>query len=407
MSVVSAEQYYVIPLSVQKDGNDYMVGNAEIGEFYQFPEQGVKIIDMLKSGFSTPAIQARLQEEYQETVDVDGFVEQLTSIGFVHPEDQKLNVQARLEAVAHDSRRTFNVDPRIAKAIFSPPVLLCYLAVITYTGFAAINEPALRINFSAFYVETWRTPFLLLVLTLALVHVAWHEMGHMLAAARHGIKSKYGISNRLWMIVAESDLTGILTLPRAQRYFPMLAGVMVDVLWASLLTILIKVLLRSNASPFAVQLIQALVLDIVISIRWQFDVFVKTDLYFVVCNYFRHPDLDRDARAYLRDLLHRVTFGRYGTVAPGSFQSLNAVRVFSTIWLFGRALSFLVFFGVFLPTMAKYVISAAQLAMGGPRSVWIVMDAFGYVAIMLMMIGAGMFVWIKKMIAPSYKGEGS
>jgi putative peptide zinc metalloprotease protein len=396
MPVAGAEQYYVIPLSVQKDGNDYLVGNAEMGDFYQVPEQGVRILDMLKSGLAAPTIQARLLEEYQETVDVDGFVDQLTSIGFVHPEDQKLSVQARLEATAQDTRRTFNVDPRIARAIFSPPVLLCCLAVVIYAAVSAIHEPALRINFGAFYIETWRTPFLVLVLSLALVHVAWHEMGHMLAAARHGIKSKYGIGNRLWMIVAESDLTGILTLPRSQRYFPMLAGLMVDVLWASLLTILIEVLLWSSASPFAIQLVQALILDIIISIRWQFNVFVKTDVYFVICNYFRHPDLDRDARAYLRDLLHRMTLGRYGTVAPASFQNLNAVRVFSMIWLFGRALSFLVLFGVFLPTMAKYVISAVQLASGPPTSVWIVLDTFSYVAIMLTMIGAGMFVWIRK-----------
>jgi putative peptide zinc metalloprotease protein len=397
MSVADAEQYYVIPLSVQKDGNDYLVGNAEIGDFYQFPEQGVRILDMLRSGLAASAIQARLREEYQETVDVDGFVEQLASIGFVHPEDRKLSVQARLEATAHDTRRTFNVDPRIARAIFSPPVLLCYLAVVIYAAVSAINEPALRINFGAFYIETWRTPFLVLVLTLALVHVACHEMGHMLAAARHGIKSKYGIGNRLWIIVAESDLTGILTLPRSQRYFPMLAGSMVDVLWASLLTILIQILLWSSASPFAIQLVHALILDITISIRWQFNIFVKTDLYFVICNYFRHPDLDRDARAYLRDLAHRMTFGRYGTVAPRSFQTLNAVRVFSMIWLLGRAFSFLVLFGVFLPTTAKYVISAVQLASGPPTSIWILLDTFSYVAIMLTMIGAGMFVWIKNL----------
>jgi putative peptide zinc metalloprotease protein len=396
MSVAAVEQYYVIPLSVQKDGDDYLVGNAEMGDFYQFPEQGVRILDMLKSGLAAPTIQARLQDEYQETVDVDGFVEQLTSIGFIHPEDQKLTVQARLEATAHDTRRTFNMDPRIARAIFSPPALLCYLAVIIYAAVNAINEPALRINFGAFYIETWRTPFLVLVLTLAFVHVALHEMGHMLAAARHGIKSKYGIGNRLWMIVAESDLTGILTLPRSQRYFPMLAGPMVDVLWASLLTVLIQVLLWSSASPFAIQLVQALILDIVISIRWQLNIFVKTDIYFVICNYFRHPDLDRDARAYLRDLLHWMTFGRYGAVAPASFQNLTAVRVFSMIWLFGRALSFLVLFGVFLPTMAKYVIFGVQLANGPPTSVWIVLDTFSYVAIMLTMIGAGMFVWVRK-----------
>ncbi|HTI81053.1 MAG TPA: hypothetical protein VL614_11450 [Acetobacteraceae bacterium] len=401
MSIAGAQQYFVIPLSVQKDGDEYLVGNAELGDFYQFPEQAIKILNMLMSGLTASAIQSRLHDEYHETVDVDGFVEQLTSIGFIYPGSERAKVQEHLDAVARDSRRTFNVSPSIAQAIFSTPAMTAYCAMVAYAVVSAILDPRLRIDFNAFYIERYRTPFLLFVLSLALVHVSFHELSHMLAAARHGIKSKYGLSNRLWMIVAESDLTGILTLPRSQRYFPMLAGLMADMLWASLLTILIKILLTVGADTFAVQLVQALVLDIIISMRWQFNIFIKTDIYFVVCNYFRHPDLDGDARRYLGNLLHRVTLGRYGMAATGGFQSLMAVRVFSAIWILGRIMSALVLFGVFLPTMARYIISAVQLLMGPPVSIWIVVDTLTYVAIMLSMIGVGMYVWLKQRNAGS------
>ena len=396
MSTAGAQSYFVIPLSVQKDGEDYLVGNAEIGDFYQFPEQGIKILDLLKSGLTAPVIQSRLQEDYQETVDVDGFVEQLASIGFIHPEAERQSVQQHLETSGQTSRRTFSVNPRIARAFFSAPAMTIYGAILLYATWSALADQRLRINFNAFYIENYRTPFLLLVLTLALIHVAFHELSHMLAAARHGIKSKYGIGNRLWMIVAESDLTGILTLPRSQRYFPMLAGLLADILWASLLTVLIKGLFVYGASPFAIQLVQALILDIVISMRWQFDIFVKTDIYFVICNFFRYPDLDRDARTYLANLVHRLTFGQYGNAAHTGFRNLNGVRVFSVIWLVGRVLSVLVLFGVFLPTMARYVISAAEMMTGPPVSVWIVADTIAYVVIMVSMIGTGMYVWLKQ-----------
>jgi hypothetical protein len=75
--------------------------------------------------------------------------------------------------------------------------------------------------------------------------------------------------------------------------------------------------------------------------------------------------------------------------------------VFSAIWILGRIMSALVLFGVFLPTMARYVISAVQLLMGPPVSIWIVVDTLTYVAIMLSMIGAGMYVWIKQRNASS------
>ena len=312
MSTAAAQQYFVIPLSVQKDGDLYLVGNSSMGDFYQFPEQGLRILNMLGSGDNTATIKSRLAAEYSEMFDVDDFVDQLTGIGFIHPDDQRQSVQQRLDAMAQDSRRTFNINPRIARALFSPPVMFCCVTVVLYAVFSTIYDPQLRINFNAFYTETNRTALLIVVVVLSLMQVALHEAGHMLAAARHGIKSKYGIGNRLWTIVAESDLTGILSLPRSQRYFPMLAGLLVDILCASLLTVLIKILLRSGASAFTVQVVQALVLEIVIAMTWQFNVFVKTDIYFVLCNYFSHPDLDRDARSYLRGLIYRATFGVFG-----------------------------------------------------------------------------------------------
>ncbi len=396
MSTAGAQQFYVIPLSVQKEGDAYLVGNLEMGDFYQFPEQGLRILNMLRSGDTASTIRTRLASEYPETVDVDDFVDQLTTIGFIHPEDQRQGVEERLQAISRDSRRTFSVDPRIARAIFSPFGLLCYLAVVLYAVTSAIAMPELRINFAAFYTETNRTALLVIVVTLSLLQVILHETGHMLAAARHGIKSKYGIGNRLWTIVAEFDLTGILTLPKSQRYFPMLAGLLVDGLSMSLLTILIQLLLLYGAGAFTIQVIQALILDMLITVRWQFNIFVKTDIYFVICNYFGHADLDRDARIYLNDLLHRISLGQFGTRAMTHLQNLNALRVFSLIWLVGRILSIGVLFGVFLPTMTKYVISAAHLLMGPPASIWIACDTIMYVALTLGMLGGGMYMWLKQ-----------
>ncbi|HEY2531833.1 MAG TPA: hypothetical protein VGJ20_28550 [Xanthobacteraceae bacterium] len=368
-----------------------------MGDFYQFPEQGLRILNMLRSGDNAVTIRSRLAGAYSEMVDVDDFVAQLTNIGFIYPQDQRQRVQAQMQTTTQATRRTFNVDPRIAKAIFSPPVLFCCLIIVLYAVFSALNNPQLRLNFNAFYTDTNRTPLLLLVLILSLIEAVMHECGHMLAAARHGIKSKYGIGNRLWDIVAESDLTGILTLPKSQRYFPMLAGVLVDILCASLLTLLIGILLRYGASAFTVQVVQALVLEIVISITWQFNIFVKTDIYFVLCNYFSHPDLDRDARSYLRDLLYRATFSLFGSkTGADKFQNVFVLQVFASIWVLGRILSVLVLVGVFLPTMGKYVLSAVHLLRGPPASIWMACDTMLYVSITLAMLGVGMYMWLKQ-----------
>jgi putative peptide zinc metalloprotease protein len=390
-----ARTYTVIPLSVQKDDDSYLVGNADSGDFYQFPEVGVRILDMLRSGESAPAIRAQLAAEGGETFDVDGFVEQLMAIGFAHHVGHPSSLQPPAHIASRESRRIFNVDPRFARAVFAWPMLCCFFAIAAYALGCAIVDPRLRVNSNAFYTYTNRTPLLLLILALSFVQVSLHESGHMLAAARHGIRSRYGIGNRLWVVVAESDLTGILALPKAQRYFPMLAGLLVDLLCAALLTLMLRVLLRIGAGGFTIQLVQAVILQIFIGVTWQFNIFVKTDIYFVLCNYFSYPDLDRDARHYLRGLLYRATRGLLGDPpAVAQPRGLHGLRVFAAIWLFGRIGSLVILFGVFLPTMAQYIQSALYLLRGPPAAFWMACDTIAYVAIMLMMLSAGMYLWL-------------
>jgi putative peptide zinc metalloprotease protein len=390
------QTYHVIPLSVQQERDFYLVGNAEMGDFYQFPDQGLKILNMLASGLSASRIKSKLALDEEELIDVDSFVSLLSSIGFIHPQDQPSNVHGRTQSAIGDKRCVFSVDSRIAKVICSSPVLFLGSCITLYAIFSAINDPALRLNFAAFYIETNRTPLLLLIITFSLIELAMHETGHMLAAAQHGIKSKYGIGNRLWTIVAESDLTGILSLPKSQRYFPMLAGLFVDIFCASLLIILIKFLLRYGASAFSVQVVQALVLEIVISMIWQFNIFVKTDIYFVLCNFFSHPDLDREARSYIYQLLYKFSFGFLGSKSPQpNFRDLFVLRVFTLIWLSGRIFSFVVLFCVAIPTIVKYLESAVHMLRGPPASIWIACDTLVYVSIMLAMLGVGMYMWLK------------
>jgi putative peptide zinc metalloprotease protein len=396
MSAVDLQRYFVIPLSVQQEGDLYLVGSADMGDFYQFPDQGVKILDMLRSGDTVTAIRSRLADS-DEMVDVEDFVAQLADIGFVYPEEQQQLFAENIEAAAKDLRRVFSVDVRVARALFSPPFVAGYLSIVLYALASAVEDPAIRVNWLAFYTDRNRTALLLCVLALSLVHVALHELGHMLAAARYGIKSRYGLSNRLWNIVAESDITGILSLPKSQRYLPMLAGMLVDVLCLSLLTIATKTLLQLGAAHFAIQAIQALILEIVIGMTWQFNIFVRTDIHYVLCNYLNQPNLDGDARIYLRDVLHRLSFGRFGGRAKHiESHNLNVLRCFSLIWLFGRILSLTTLFGIFLPTMAKYAISAFSLLSGPPDSVWLAIDTLAYVLITLTMLSIGMYMWIKE-----------
>ena len=400
VSAVSCPRYGVIPISIQKDGDAYIVGSADLGDFYQFPREAVAILTMLQSGETPEAIKSNMADSEPVPVDVDDFITQLLQMGFLTRGDMPRFDPRAPDISNRPSGRVFAADPRMAKAVFSLPALICFLAIVVYAAISAIMDPALRLDFGALYIETNRTLLLIVVLALSLLQTAAHELGHMLAAAREGITCRYGIGTRLWTVVAESDLTGILALPRAKRYLPMLAGLLVDILCLSLFTLLLGLLLRMGASEFMLQVVRVMMLETAISMAWQFNIFVKTDIYFVLCNYFSYPDLDRDARAYLRHLVHHASFGRFGAVAPSRiFGHLAALRIFTLVWVFGRLLSVAVLVTIFLPAMWQYLTSAARMLNGPPASMWAALDTITYVSILLMMLGTGMYMWLKPQLA--------
>jgi putative peptide zinc metalloprotease protein len=396
LSPNNPREYFVIPLSVQNEGDEYLVGNADFGDFYRFPAEGLLILRMLESGCAVADLKEAIAGQSSEPVDVDDFIDQLKSIEFIYPVDQSDRYAKRIDLVNRD-KKVVVISRRLAATIFSLPTLIAYIGIVGYAGVSAYIDPSLRMNLSAFYINNNRTALFLLTIALYLVHVVFHELGHMTAAAKRGVRSKYGIGNRLWTIVAESDVTGLMTLPKAQRYLPLFAGILVDILDISLLTLLIKLLESDHVHAFAIQLIQALILQIAISITWQFNVFVKTDIYYVLCNYFSHPDLDKDARIYLGHLLYVVSFGRFGKAGYGQvYQSIGVLRIFSVIWIAGRIFSVILLLGVFLPTIVRYILSAVRLFNQPGSSVWAAIDISAFASLSLATTGIGLYMWFSE-----------
>src|SRR5215813_14706271 len=68
-------------------------------------------------------------------------------------------------------------------------------------------------------VQTCALPILQLV----------HEGYHALAGRRLGLNSTLRIGHRFIYVVFETSLDGLVAVPRRQRYLPMLAGMLTDV----------------------------------------------------------------------------------------------------------------------------------------------------------------------------------
>ncbi len=379
---------------MQKEGSVHVVGNLATNDFYQIPDVGARILAMLGSGETKDGIRSRLAREQTEPVDVESFIDDLHGLGLVFPEDEEPpNAPGRIGT--RDG--TLRISRRVARTIVSWPLMTACTALVIYAAAQMVLDPRQRINLSAFYFEQNRTILFVLVTVASLLLALLHEFGHVIAAARQGIPATLGVGTRMWNIVAEAEITGVLALSKSQRYFPMLAGMLVDVLCISLLTIFLRLLLNHGAGSFTRQLVQAAILSRALGVLWQFNIFVKTDIYYLLCTHFSYPDLDADARAYMGRVLHRATSGLFGTPgASRTFGSRPAVVLFSLIWILGRTFSLGVLLCVFLPTMWRYGQSAFGMLEESPASMWQAFDLGIYLCLTLTMVGTGMYMWLRQ-----------
>ncbi len=395
------ETYFVIPLSVQKEGESYYIGNAELDEFYQFPEEGLNIIRMLQGGASVATIETTLAQTSEESIDVREFIDTLLEIGFIHPEAERHRFQESVEAVRNtDKRLVFRANPRIARMVFSWPSLALYLGIVGYAAYSAIQDPQLRLNLEAFYLERNLTLTLVVLLLMYAFTASLHELGHMLAAARQGVDSRLGFSNRLWDIVAEADMTGLLALPREKRYLPMAAGMLVDVFSIAAITLILKWLFANSPNGFAIQLLQALALQITISITWQFNIFLRTDVYYLICNYFGYADLNAQAYHFYQNQLHAFSFGLLGKrTEPLKPQQVIIARTFFAIWLLGRiaSIGFLVL--ILIPTLYRYFERAVETYHNPYMPASAAIDIAIFATISTAILLAGLYMWIKPAIS--------
>lgn len=395
------ETYFVIPLSVQKEGESYYIGNAELDEFYQFPEEGLNIIRMLQGGASVATIETTLAQTSEESIDVREFIDTLLEIGFIHPEAERHRFQESVEAVRNtDKRLVFRANPRIARMVFSWPSLALYLGIVGYAAYSAIQDPQLRLNLEAFYLERNLTLTLVVLLLMYAFTASLHELGHMLAAARQGVDSRLGFSNRLWDIVAEADMTGLLALPREKRYLPMAAGMLVDVFSIAAITLILKWLFANSPNGFAIQLLQALALQITISITWQFNIFLRTDVYYLICNYFGYADLNAQAYHFYQNQLHAFSFGLLGKrTEPLKPQQVIIARTFFAIWLLGRiaSIGFLVL--ILIPTLYRYFERAVETYHNPYMPASAAIDIAIFATISTAILLAGLYMWIKTAIS--------
>jgi putative peptide zinc metalloprotease protein len=352
----------VQPFTRQVEGEEVIIGRVETGVFLAIPFEAVEVLDGLAQGKTIGEVSDLYQEKYGETPDLDDFLHELESKGIVGPRGQEDNgAGAASKATVQLPRVRYhfsNFPHRLARLLFSAPVLLGLLALIALALAAAIRDPSLAPSPRDLYFPDRRALTWTIIMVAVYATIFVHELAHLIAARALDINSRIGISHRLWYLVVETDLTGLWAVPKRQRYLPMLAGVLIDAVSGSLLLLLLFAHKQQwlALSGFAVRLVRAMMFTYVMRILWQFFLFVRTDFYFVIANLLNCRNLLKDTEGFLRNQLARIVpFVRPVDQSAIPESERRVIRAYSVLWVAGRILAFTVLFAVTLPVGAMYL----------------------------------------------------
>ena len=259
-------------------------------------------------------------------------------------------------------------------------------------------DPRVVPGWSALYFPKHRTFLAALTTAFAILTLFLHEMAHLVAGRAVGVESRMGIGNRLWVLVAETDLSGLWSVPRRKRYLPFLAGAIFDTVVTSLLILVVGLhdFHWIVLSIGILKLTRAVIFTLLLRLLWQCFLFVRTDFYYVIATLFSCKNLMADAEDFLRNqtarLLHNVRVVDQSHIPE---YEMRIIRSYSVVWIIGRLLAFSSLIFITIPLAIKYSRGlVATLAKGYMNSPYAYLDALWLTIFSLGTLIAGSYLWI-------------
>jgi putative peptide zinc metalloprotease protein len=350
----------VRPFTQQRDGDEVIIGLPEAGVFFVVEPEAAEMLQELASGKNVGEVLETYQRKHGEKPDLDDFLTLLEAKGLIGaPGQSSFADRERLET-QDESRRHYHFSTfpeSIARLLFGKPALIIAISLIVWAIAAVISDHTLapvpaNLVFKDHLTLTWT---ILVILNVSAVFI--HEMAHVIAARAAGAQSRIGIGNRLWYLVAETDMTGLWALPKRKRYVPFLAGMLCDGVCASLLILLLSSQHADLVAryPFLARLMRAMTFTYFMAIVWQFFLFVRTDLYFVLATALNCRNLLADTEVFLKNQLARFT-SRIGPQDQSHIppSERKVIRCYSGVWIAGRVCAILTALWATIPVSVGY-----------------------------------------------------
>jgi hypothetical protein len=392
----------VRPFVQRPDGDATIIGDVDRKVYLAIPTEGIDILNALAAGKTVGEAARIYEEKYQEQVDIDDFLKTLEQEGFVSPASA-----APDDAHAHQHKqiKSFSFDwisPAWAKRLTGKTVFFIGMALIALGLALLADDPALMPTSKALVFEGGNFAVLMIVtFIVAMMGVSIHEIAHATAARSVGVSATLGISNLMWVLVAQTDISGIWMVSRGARIKAYLAGFFIDLSLSSLLVIYLHgarngYLPTSNS---ALLWASAVLATFLFRIVFQFFFYLRTDIYYVLATLVNAKNLMADTERLLNNVVKRLTFRRDKVISQAGIprRERRWVRVYAVVWVFGRIFALFALAFTILPVLWVYI-EQVYFALSGQPHRFTTADFFVIVVLSFLVTGGGLILWMVNLI---------
>jgi hypothetical protein len=347
---VAATSLLFHDLSMVREGDEVVVGRLKTGTYVVLPVDGAELLSQLMDGVPPAAAAQWYESTYDEQVDVEDFLDSLRELGFVY---------ARGEAASELPVPTAPIRLRwLARALFSPLASICYAVLVSGWVLAMARHADLLPRPKQVFFTGSLVIVQLVIIVAQIPLIFLHEGCHVLAGRRLGLPSEVGVSNRLIDIVFETRMNGLLSVPRRLRYLPLLAGMLCDVVVCAILGLVADASRTADgALPLLGRMALALAFTGVVRIAWQFQFYLRTDLYYVLATALNCHELHEASMAQIRNRFYRLARKNQRTVRldEWSERDLRIGRWYGPLIVVGIAVLLTITAFASAPIAAQYI----------------------------------------------------
>jgi putative peptide zinc metalloprotease protein len=284
---------YPIHVAYHPDIQSYALVRWDIDQSISANEEAHNIIRLLVQGNSVSEIRRKLNCTQQEVYSI---IKLLLDVGYIKSIDD--------ERVPHTGEKIKPQLQHISRKWFSfilyKPVILASFFIISLGTSIAFFNPGFLPTFQDY---VWGEDLLLVFFINFIAGnciIFTHELAHFISAKAVGAESRIHFSTRYVFLAFETEHYHLSVVPRRLRYAVYLSGIYSDMLIISLCLIFLAFAQTLSLNlGISINIINVILLSAFGGITATLAVYLETDLYNLLSDYFNYDNLYNDFRKYI------------------------------------------------------------------------------------------------------------